>query len=163
MHTHAYTHISSFGGCWADGSLIGKSTPTINEWMRTAMKTDLSILRKVSIIMCWCCWYCGGGYKQICIWNLNSSRLEDVSWVGGPSYVAQDTFAFRLWKECGHMRPRPPLNVVWLIGFGTHLGLFSPEHRSEKGSLLTLTGTAETVWNCSPLLYNRITQNCITV
>lgn len=32
------------------------------------------------------------------------------------SSVAQETFANTLLKERGHMRPRPPLDLVWAIG-----------------------------------------------
>ncbi len=45
-----------------------------------------------------------------------SAYEENVSWVGRCFSVAQHTYMYTLLKECGHMRPRPPPNVVWAIG-----------------------------------------------
>ena len=46
---------------------------------------------------------------SVSVANIKSTYGQMTSaTVDGPSYVAQDTFVFTQWEECGHMRPRPP-------------------------------------------------------
>lgn len=44
--------------------------------------------------------------------------------------AAQDTHAYTLLKECGHMGPGQPLNVVLVIGSQSVSGAFSPVLRA---------------------------------
>ena len=78
------------------------------------------------IWICWSqCWHCTFGNKQINVWALRIIQyvkcivklwqFSDVSWVGGPLYVAHDRGAITQWKERGHMWPGSPRNVFLVI------------------------------------------------
>lgn len=54
-------------------------------------------------------------YHSACYCGFFLLFPEDVSWVRQSFTVAQDTWPYTLLKECCHMRPRPLLNVVWVI------------------------------------------------
>ena len=41
---------------------------------------------------------------------------EHISWVGCPSIWPRTHFLFTLLRDCINMRPRPTLNVVWVVG-----------------------------------------------
>ena len=52
--------------------------------------------------------------------------IEDISWVGGPLVWPRTHTSCLKKEESGHMRPRPPPNVVWAIGSQRVLGVFTP-------------------------------------